>query len=288
MDDPARIVGWQAQAFGGSVKKRIVLIVMALVIALPVASHDLYMKLDTYFVPAHARVEIQLINGTFDKSEGSVLRNRARRIDVVRAGRGRDTRKIEWLAKGDTTRLTIQTGAPGTYVAGVSLLPRQIALTAKEFNEYLDEDGIPDILERRRSRGELEKGAREQYAKHVKAIIQVGDSITRGWDTRLGYPAELVPLANPYTLMVGDSLPVLALVDRKPVAGLTVLAGFQPAGGEPQKAVSVTTDSAGRAAIHLTSAGRWYVKFIRMTPTTKPKLDYESKWATLTFELRAR
>jgi hypothetical protein len=32
--------------------------------------------------------------------------------------------------------------------------------------------------------------------------------------------------------------------------------------------------------------GRWYVKFIHMVRVTEPGLDYESKWATLTFETR--
>jgi hypothetical protein len=268
------------------VKKRIIFVVLALSFALPAWAHDLYIKLDSYFVPAHARIGLVLINGTFDKSEGSVVKARARRIDIVRAGRGQITRDLTWLAKGDTTRVTIQTGAPGTYVVGISLLPKQITLKAKEFNAYLEEDGIPDILELRRARAEMDKNAREQYSKHVKAIIQVGDSISRGWDTRLGYPAEIVPLANPYTLLVGDSLPIIALVDRKPAAGLTVVAGFEPPGGKPEQSAAVMTDSTGRAAIRLTSTGKWYVKFIRMVPAASPGIDYESKWATLTFELR--
>ena len=272
--------------FGGAVRSRVLLIILALSIAIPAGAHDLFMKLDSFFVPANANISIGLINGTFDNSEGSVLRARARRIDIVRAGRGQGTKGLVWTSKGDTSRIGIRTGAPGTYVLGVSLLPRQITLSGKDFNDYLEEDGITGILDRRRERGELEKRAREQYAKHVKAIIQVGDSATRGFDTRLGHPAELVPLGNPYTLHVGDTLPVLALVDRKPVAGLTVVAGFEPPGGKPEQAIAVTTDSTGRASIPLTSAGKWYVKFISMVPLTGPKLDYESKWATLTFEMR--
>jgi hypothetical protein len=34
------------------------------------------------------------------------------------------------------------------------------------------------------------------------------------------------------------------------------------------------------------AAGRWYVKFVHMVRATEPGLDYESKWATLTFEMR--
>jgi hypothetical protein len=33
-------------------------------------------------------------------------------------------------------------------------------------------------------------------------------------------------------------------------------------------------------------AGRWYVKFINMQKTDAEGLDYESKWATLSFEIR--
>lgn len=31
--------------------------------------------------------------------------------------------------------------------------------------------------------------------------------------------------------------------------------------------------------------GKWYVKFIHMDRATEPGLDYESKWATLTFAI---
>jgi len=40
------------------------------------------------------------------------------------------------------------------------------------------------------------------------------------------------------------------------------------------------------AEVTLDGAGRWYVKFVHMVHGTQRKLDYESKWATLTFEVR--
>jgi hypothetical protein len=39
--------------------------------------------------------------------------------------------------------------------------------------------------------------------------------------------------------------------------------------------------------VPLNSAGQWYVKFIHMTKVVgDTALDYESKWASITFELR--
>ncbi len=52
---------------------------------------------------------------------------------------------------------------------------------------------------------------------------------------------------------------------------------------EPQR---MNTDSDGIARIRLSSGGRWYVKFVNMVRSTATELDYESKWATLTFEVR--
>ena len=42
------------------------------VVALPVFAHDLFLKLDSYFVKVNQEVSISVMNGTFQKSEGAV------------------------------------------------------------------------------------------------------------------------------------------------------------------------------------------------------------------------
>ena len=101
-------------------------------------------------------------------------------------------------ATGDTSRLSVPIGDPGTYVVGASILPREITLEAKDFNAYLEEDGIPDVLAARRRDGELGAKATERYSKHVKAPLQAGSRRSAECNRVLGYPAELVPLNNPY------------------------------------------------------------------------------------------
>jgi hypothetical protein len=49
----------------------------------------------------------------------------------------------------------------------------------------------------------------------------------------------------------------------------------------------VRTDADGVARVWLRSSGIWYVKFIHMERVTADTtIDYESKWATLTFQVR--
>jgi hypothetical protein len=228
---------------------------------------------------------VAVLNGTFASSEASVASDRLKDLTVVGPVERRSLPRDAWRAAGDTTWLTVRTGAPGTYVVGASLTPRELSLSADDFNSYLEHDGIPDVLEARTRRGELARPVRERYHKHVKAILQVGEMRTNGFGTRLGYPAELVPLANPYGLNVGDTLAFRCLVDTRPVAQQLVIAGGEHDGRAMQE-VSARSDEDGVVRFVLRRPGKWYVKFIHMKPAGEPGLDYESKWATLTFEVR--
>jgi len=259
---------------------------LLLLTAASLGAHDLFLRLDTYFVPTDTLVRVHVLNGTFSSSENAVAKDRVRDISLVTPAGVTRLDTTAWRDRGDTSVLSIRTGGAGTYVVGVSTRPRELTLAAKDFNSYLEHDGVPDVLAARKRDGELGAPARERYAKHVKAVLQAGDARTGGFDAPLGYPAELVPLDNPYALARGDTLRLRALVDGQPVANQYVVAGGRTrAGGRlPQR--STRTDSAGVARIPLRSAGHWYVKFIHMVPAADSTIDYESKWATLTFEVR--
>jgi hypothetical protein len=259
----------------------VVSVLLLLATAGSLSAHDLFLKLESYFVAPGASLMVRVLNGTFSASEDAVARVRVRDITVVTPAGVTRLDTTAWTARGDTSVLTVSTGESGTYVIGASLHPRELELEAKDFNAYLAHDGVPDVLEARRKANELDQPARERYSKHVKALVQVGDRRTDGCRTPLGYPAELIPLDNPYESSQGDVLRVRAVIDGKPVANQLVVVGGQ--GPE----TSMRTDSAGVARVRIGSRGAWYVKFIHMQPTDgDTAIDYESKWATLTFGVR--
>jgi hypothetical protein len=259
-----------------------------LLVASLVQAHDLFLKLDTYFLSPHARVQIPVLNGTFDKSENFVTPERLADISVVTPrGRSRLPPAKVWSPGPDSTsQLRLGLGATGTYVAGVSTLPREIELSARDFNAYLEEDGINDVLEARRRDNELDTGAHERYSKHVKAVFQVGEDRTEGFAAVLGYPAEIVPLDNPYALAPDQPLRVRCLIDGQPVADQIVLWGGER-DGRPLPQHDTRTDSTGVARLSVGAAGKWYIKFVHMVRADQPGIDYVSKWATLTFEVRS-
>lgn len=251
-------------------------------------AHDMFLKPASYFVAPGAPISSVLLNGTFDRSSNSIDRKRLLDVSVVSpAGRARvDT--SAWDARGDTSRVSVPTGRAGTYVLGVSTEATSIELDAKDFNEYLELDGLPDELARRKKAGELAVDAHERYAKHVKSVVQVGEARTEGYATVLGYPAEIVPLENPYVLARGGTLRVRILVDGKPVAGQHVVFGARTPSGGTVAERGTRTGPDGVASVPVTAPGVWYVKFIHMRKLA-PSADgvtHESKWATLTFAAR--
>jgi len=261
---------------------------LLLVTAGTLAAHDMFLRAENYFVPPEGTVRVQVLNGTFSKSENSVTKDRLRDLSIV--NHSNVTTPLDkgvWADTGDTSIVTLKVGESGTYVVGASLLPREIPLTAKQFNTYLADDGLPDVLAARKKNGELDRPARERYSKHVKAIIQVGSSHSAGYSAELGYPAELVPVNNPYTLSVGGTLRVRAVVEGAPVANQVVVSGGRTPSGARIAQQTVRTDRDGIARIRVGSRGVWYVKFIHMEKAAADTtIDYESKWATLTFGVR--
>lgn len=204
--------------------KKIILALAALVLF---SSHVMYLKLDTYFLKPHTPATIKLFNGTFEKSENVIDRNRM--LDVSLVGNGNRTRveDTQWTEKDSITLLNFQTGEEGTWVAGISTAPRSIEMDAKAFNTYLEHEGILDMLAWRQKNNALDSSATEKYAKHVKTIFQVGDKRSDDWKTVLGYPIEFIPLDNPYDLNTGDSLKFKLLFKGKPLANQLVYADFK-------------------------------------------------------------
>ena len=137
------------------------------------SSHDMYLKLDTYFLQPDSPATIKLFNGTFDKSENVIDRNRM--IDVSLVGNGVRERidSTLWSERDSMTLLNFKTGAPGTWVAGLSTYACNLEMDAKAFNDYLAHDGVTDMLEWRKANDALDQKANEKYSKHVKTIFQV-------------------------------------------------------------------------------------------------------------------
>jgi uncharacterized GH25 family protein len=267
--------------------RRVSVVAVLLLIAAPLFAHDMFLRLEQFFIAPNTTVNVRLFNGTFILSENSITPDRLADIAVVSpAGRAKLDVAV-WNSSGDTSVFPVRTGAAGTYVLGVSTKPRVLEMSGNEFNAYLRSDGIPDELAARRAQNRLQQRAKERYQKHVKALVQVGATTSDAFNTVLGYPAELVPVENPYTLKVGATLSIRVLVDGKPVANQFVQYGGLSAANGRVAQRNIRSDAAGLIRIPLDRTGTYFVKFISMTRLANDaEADHASKWGSLTFAVR--
>lgn len=267
-------------------QKLISLFAITTVFTLSVSGHDLFLKPESFFTKPGGSVRLSVMNGTFLTSEGAVVYARLTDVSIMSPGGKRSSPKEADFTKDETTAfLSVATPEAGNYVVGLSTNWRENALAAKEFNEYLTLEGIPDVLDNRKRDKELDKDARYRYSKYVKTILQAGEKQTDDYKAVLGYAVEMIPQQNPYRSKKGGSIDVLCLKDGKPLVGQTVLVGYE-AGGKLAAEKALKSDAKGMIKIKLENVGKWYAKFINMVKVDDPKVNYESKWATLTFEIK--
>lgn len=267
--------------------KRFLLSILCIAFYLITTSHELFLKTDAYFLSPGQATELYLFNGTFDKSENVITRDRILDLSILGPDFGVEMENENFYDKGDATYFRFSVGKSGTYVAGVSTAPRTLKMNSEDFNTYLEHEGMETTIAERKREGVFNQGAKEKYSKHVKAVLQVGNSITEDYEAILGYPIEFVPEVNPYTIEVGQKVSFKLLRNGKPLSNQVVHYSTSVPGKDAHESETATrTDANGIVEMVPTQPGNWYVATIHMEKSEEEGLDYESNWATLTFGVK--
>lgn len=181
----------------------------------------------------------------------------------------------------------------GTYVLAYQSKPSPVTLPAEKFEAYLKEKGLEKIIEARARAGETDQPAREVFSRCAKAIVRVAgeasatgtagdstspkkpDNATRSTGLRF----EILPLADPTTLKVGEALPMRLNFEGKPLANALVEARSPVA---DTTVVRVRTNEKGEATLTLTTPGMWVIDSVEMVRASRElEADWESVWASL-------
>jgi hypothetical protein len=260
-----------------------VVLVTVFAMAMPALAHDLWIVPGRFVLGPGERIRIFINSGDeFPKSASLVGEHRIEGFRMVTA-RGEESLS-GLLADGRSLTVEFSAADSGTVVLALATKSRLVRLKADEFNEYLSEDGLPQILRFREEQDELAQPVVERYSKWAKAIIQVGEQGDETWKEPVGHRIEIVPEIDTYGLQSGGSLPLRVLFEGEPLLGVTVTA--TRAGGSRNEILGVT-DADGRARLRITEAGRWYLRTIHMVRLgEESEMQWESFWATLTFEVR--
>lgn len=250
-------------------------------------SHELFLKAHTYQLEANEDTELFLYNGTFDGNDEKLDNSQLTAAKVIGTAYDFSPDKAAYYEEEGITYLKFQTGEAGTYVAGISTSFEQVERSAEDFDNYLEQNGLQETVGNRQAKGLMEKGATEVAHKYVKALLQVGDKHTAHHALSLGHSLEFVALENPYEKKVGDQLTLQLLSNGKPLAMQAIQHSFRNAKTSIVLENTVQTDKNGLLQVPIEANGQWYLSTILMTESETEKVDYESSWATLTFEIAA-
>ena len=260
---------------------------LLLTAAMPsVNAHQLFLMPSSFQVSPGERITVGIHNGdAFPDSESPPSLVRLKDVAL-------HSSKLQYNVTNvriDGTRAIGDARIPGKgiLILAARTLPNFIEMEADEFEKYLKEEGLSQIVTWRKERGESAKPGREIYSKYVKSLIRAGGSSDDTYAKQVGFAIELLPEKDPYAAKPGDRLPVRLLWRGKPASGIMVEAARAGDSGPAESQQVGRTDVDGRVNVYITKSGRWRLTAIAMERSAdQQKSDLESFWASLTFEIR--
>ncbi len=262
----------------------------ALLLAAPLRAHDFWIEPSSFRPAAGERVGVRLRVGEHFKGD-PVPRNPQRIERFVQVGVGGAGGELPLPGvEGMEPAGYASFQAPGLHWIVYDSNHASVELKGEAFEKYLSEEGLERVSQERARRGQSAAPVREIYSRCAKSLVRVGppspDGTVAGWDRPLGLALELVPEADPYALAAGGELPVRLLYQGKPLAGALVAAFSKE---RPEEKVTARSDAEGRVRLRLARPGVWLVKAVHMVEpsqeTPKPGADWESFWASVTFDV---
>jgi uncharacterized GH25 family protein len=244
---------------------------------------------DTWVLPSRPGVAPGQVV-TFDLTSGMAFPANEVGVkpDRLASAAARLRERVEDLArevKGEKAlRLKARFTKPGIAAVWVESKPRALELKPAEVKEYLEEIGAWDSVGHKwGSTGS--RRWRESYTKHAKTYVRVGRSEEDGsWAQPVGMDLELVPESDPTKIAPGNELAVRLLENGQPVPDVAVgLVAANAKSGSLSK-----TDPEGRVRLRFEHGGWWLVRVTVLHSSSKPDLDWESHFTTLTLFVGAR
>ena len=250
------------------------------------AAHDYWIEASHFWLQPGDRVLLYLRVGEYLAGQPAAFSiGRVLRFHIDNA-----TRRFEVLPLQRDPAGMARLQDSGLQVVSYENMPTYLELPAKQFNSYLQAEGLEGVLEARRQAGTSDQPGKEAYSRCAKSLLWIdGEPPTEGGaalhNKAVGLSLELLAETNPYRLQAPAPLRVQLLHEGQPVAGALVMALNKSAPNEVQR---VQSDADGRAAFTLRRSGLWLVKAVHMVPAApEAPEDWRSYWASLTFELPA-
>lgn len=186
---------------------------------------------------------------------------------------------------GDDPAARLSVTEPGLLLIAYQSTRYSLEMDAGAFKQYLQKEGLDHLVAA--APGADKKPVREVYRRCAKSLLAVGGRAD-GLDFKkpLGLRLEIVPLTPLYPSKAKQAVEVQLLYENRPLAGAQITAFSKT---KPKQHLLQRTDRAGRARFVLPHADVWLLNAVHMIEApAEAKADWESFWASLSFETSAK
>jgi uncharacterized GH25 family protein len=243
-------------------------------------AHDFWMEPRAYRPEAGKLVALRLLVGQ-DLLGDPIPRDDAA-IERFVMRQGGSEGAIPGRDGGDPAGI-LRVPGDGLMVVGYQSRPRRIELPRAKFETYLGEEGLDAVAAMFTGAKQQPQVARERFSRCAKALLSTGAASPSQKDQRLGLRLELVADGNPYTASSRDDMRFTLFYESVPRPGALVIAINR---NDPSAKLSARSDARGRVSFRFPRRGVWLVKAVHMVALPRGHdADWESFWASLTFEL---
>ena len=262
-------------------KRKIVFSFLVLV-ALTVTGHEFWIQPDKFIYKRGETINVKFLVGdnfagdAWGGDRNNVSSLRYYFADVI------DTNLNDNLGmrKGDSLQLAML--EEGTAMITLHTKNSFIDLDAKEFNEYLREDGLVEALAYRIKHGDTLKSGHEFYQRSVKTIFQVGDKKTDPYKHKTELPLDIVPAEHPYNVAKDGNFKVKVFFMGEKLKKTKVRVWHRL--DDKVNNQEYTTDEDGEIKFFLSPEGEWMISCVKMVRLeSDPRAEWQSYWGSLTW-----
>jgi hypothetical protein len=248
-------------------------------------AHDLYLLPDHFFVDMGMLLRVALHDGdSFPESEVSPVLSRVRDMRVLSLTTKRDVTGLHVAGNSVEGKVRISSG--DGVIATARTIPHAFELPAEDFEKYLKEEGLLDVIAWRKAHGQSNVPGRERYSKYAKALLANGRQ-NQFHTHPVGFILEFVPEKSPYDLDKAANMPLRLLYRGAPAGNIQVESSWATPDGEANSRIVGRTDAEGRIFVPLGKSGKWRIHAVKMDRCNDTKAaDWESSWASLTFQVQ--
>lgn len=254
--------------------------------AVALSAHDFWIVPTAFEVATDGALEVHGQTSTaFPTSLSAVAPDRVAEARLI--GAAGEERIGDLSVSGKSLRIRHRPTTAGQRVVAVGLVTRTSRAASAALKRYIALEGAPELAERYERDGILPTtdSVTQRTTKYAKTLVEVGRGGPRAFRRTAGHPLEFVPVTDPATLHMGDTLVVQLLFRGRPLAGAHLHAGAAPAEGDTTKArdVSIVTGDDGEARLPIDRAGPWNVRTLHAAPAEGAAGTWDVFFATLVF-----